>query len=110
MIWLEDNPLDSLDPLLGKASPTGRVFFDPDGELLVGGLVAINFILPYIGNFIIPIDFNIFFFKGVALAHQPDLMSLWFHPSMGNPPMAKPGFVCVIEVRGGSSGVTLDGT
>ena len=64
MIWLEDNPLDSLDPLLGKASPTGRVFFDPDGELLVGGLVAINFILPYIGNFIIPIDFNIFFFQG----------------------------------------------
>ena len=28
---------------------------------LVGGLVAINFIFPYIGNFIIPIDFHIFF-------------------------------------------------
>ena len=31
---------------------------------LVGGLVAINFIFPYIGNFIIPID-EVIFFRGV---------------------------------------------
>ena len=36
---------------------------------LVGGLVAMNFIFPYIGNFIIPIDVH-FFQRGSN--HQPD--------------------------------------
>ena len=36
---------------------------------LVGGW-NINFIFPYIGNLIIPID-ELIFFRGVALAHQP---------------------------------------
>ena len=38
--------------------------------LLVGGVVAIFGIFPYIGNVIIPID-EVIFFRGVALAHQP---------------------------------------
>ena len=38
---------------------------------LVGGLVAINFIFPYTGNVIIPID-EVIFFRGVAINHQPD--------------------------------------
>ena len=42
------------------------------GIYLLGGLVAINFISPRnIGNFIIPTD-ELIFFRGVALAHQPD--------------------------------------
>ena len=39
--------------------------FLPKGPYLVGGLVAINSIFPYIGNFIIPID-ELIFFRGVA--------------------------------------------
>ena len=45
-------------------------FFCAKKYHLVGGLVAINLIFPYIGFLIIPIDFVIFF-RGVALAHQP---------------------------------------
>ena len=40
-----------------EAAEHGRVVQNP---YLDGGLVAMNFIFPYIGNFITPIDFHIF--------------------------------------------------
>ena len=58
---------------------------------LVGGLVAINFIFPYIGNFIIPIDFHIFQRGGPGPPTRQFLWSenLWMSPAgdgeMGSP-------------------------
>ena len=48
--------------LLGQSSEVrlGDIFDLAKNEILVGGLVNINFIFPYIGNFIIPIDVHIF--------------------------------------------------
>ena len=43
----------------------GQLLQDSSNMYLVGGLVAMNFIFPSIGNLIIPID-GIIFFRGVA--------------------------------------------
>ena len=47
-------------PRLGRISQDHDHVFFYLGEYLVGGLVAINFIFPNIGNVIIPTDFHIF--------------------------------------------------
>ena len=43
----------------------GKTDLVHDQDVLVGGLVDINFIFPYIGNVIIPTD-ELIFFRGVA--------------------------------------------
>ena len=66
-----------------EENPQKKLGFQKD---LVGGLVAMNFIVPYLGFLIIPIDFHIFQRGGPN--HQPDI-TLHIFNSVDSPPESR---------------------